>query len=55
MFPCLRHHALAGIDNEENEVNAGQPGNHILYELFMPRYVDDTDAAPMGQIQIGKP
>ena len=42
MLERLRHHALAGIYREQQELHAGGAGKHIVKEPFVARHVDDA-------------
>ena len=54
MLPRLRHNALAGINDQKNQVDSGQTGHHIFYKFFMPRYIYNAYTMTVRQIKIGK-
>ena len=54
MFFRLRHDPFVGIDDEQDQIEARQAGDHILDELFMPRYIDDAGPRTVRQVEPGK-
>ena len=54
MLAGLGHHALIGGNNEQGQVNAAHPGQHIFDEALVARHVHDADLAAAGQRHPGK-
>ncbi len=54
MFPGLGHDAIICGDREQNEVEAGGAGQHVLHEMLVSRYVDDSREAPAGQLEFSE-
>lgn len=54
MFFRLRHDPFVGIDDEQDQIEARQAGDHILDELFMTGYIDDTGPRTIWQVEPGK-
>ncbi len=52
MLARLRLDALVGRDDEEDEVDAGRAGEHVLDEPFVAGNVDDGDPAAGGERQV---
>ncbi len=44
MFAGLRHDAVVGGHDEQGEIDAGRPGEHVLDEAFVPGNIDDAQA-----------
>ena len=51
VFAGLGHDAVVGGDDEEDEVDAGGAGDHVLDEAFVSGDVDDADAASVGEVE----
>ena len=47
----LRHHAVVGRNDEQEEVDAGCAGDHGAHEALVPRHVDDAQLPPGRQRQ----
>ncbi len=47
----LRPRALAGIDDEQEEVDAGRPGDHRADEALVPGHVDDRGAPAVRKLE----
>src|SRR5215204_1519311 len=43
VLACLRHHTFVGRNNEKNQIDPTRTGEHILYESFMTRNVDESN------------
>jgi hypothetical protein len=43
VFATLRHWPVVGRDDEKCKLLPGDAGDHIVYELMMPRHVDEAD------------
>ena len=43
--------ALAGVDDEEEEVDSGRAGDHVADEPLVTRDVDEGDPAAVGQVE----
>jgi hypothetical protein len=54
MFFGLRHHSFVGSDDEQGQVYSAYAGQHILDEMLMPWYIDDTYLPAAGQLQPGE-
>ncbi len=50
----LRHHAVVGGDGEQDEIDAGRAGEHVMNEALVPRHVDEADDRAICRRQIGK-
>ena len=44
----LRPCALARVDHEQEEVDAGRAGDHRAHEALVPGHVDDESCVPSG-------
>ena len=49
----LRHDAVVGGDDEQEEVDAGRPGHHGAHEALVAGDVDDAEPATAGEIELG--
>ena len=49
----LRHHAVVGGDDEQEEVDAGGSGHHGAHEPLVAGHVDDAQARAGRQLQLG--
>jgi hypothetical protein len=47
----LRACALAGVDDEEEEVDPGRTGDHVADEALVTRDVDEGDPPAVGQVE----
>jgi hypothetical protein len=47
----LRPGALAGVDDEQEQIDAGRACDHRADEALMARHVDDGEAASVGQLE----
>ena len=47
----LRARAFTRIDHEQEQIDAGRPGDHRAHEALMARYVDDGEPAPVGKLE----
>ena len=47
----LRPRSLAGVDDEQEEVDAARAGDHRADEALVPGHVDDREARPVGQLE----
>ncbi len=45
----LRHHAVVGGDDHQEQVDAGGAGDHRAHEALVPRHVDDRQPPPGRQ------
>ena len=50
----LGHDALIRRHDQQGQVDAAGPGQHVAHELFVARHIDDARPASVGQIQVGK-
>ena len=48
----LRHHAVVGGDDQQEEVDAGRPGHHGAHEALVARHVDDAQPGARRQLQL---
>ena len=55
MFAGLRHDAVVGRDDEQGEVDAGRPGEHVLDEPLVPRHVHDAQRRRVAEVEVGEP
>src|SRR6266540_4916901 len=51
MLMRLRPGALAGVDHEQEEVDPGCAGNHVVDEALVAGDVDDREPAPVRQVE----
>src|SRR5579864_660281 len=49
----LRHNAVVGSDHEQAQIDARGPGEHVLDEALVARYIDDAKAI-VAQVQRSK-
>jgi hypothetical protein len=49
----LRSRALAGVDDEQEEVDAGRSRDHRVHEALMPRHVHERQATPVREVERG--
>ncbi len=50
MLARLRHDAVVGGNDEQDEIDAGRTREHIAHEFLVPRNVDEAeDAAVRGR------
>jgi hypothetical protein len=54
MLARLGHDALVRRHDQEDEIDAGRAGEHVLDEALVPGHVDDRDALPGGKRQVGE-
>src|SRR5205823_1626238 len=54
MLDRLRHDAVIGGNDNEDEIDAGGPGEHVVDEALMPRHIDKTEHPAAGRGQISK-
>ena len=45
VLPCLRHDRFVGGDDEQRQVDAADAGQHVLDQPFVPRDIDEPNAA----------
>ena len=50
----LRHRPLVARNNEQEQVDPGGPGQHVLDEALMTRHVHDARLDPLSQRQRGE-
>ena len=43
MFFGLRHPAVVRRDNDQCQIDRADTRDHVLYEIFVPRHVNDTE------------
>ena len=55
MLAGLRHDAIVGRHNQDNEVDANGAGQHVVNELFVAGHVEKADRGGIGEMLIGKP
>jgi hypothetical protein len=53
VFPRLRHDRIVGRHDEQREVDAGRPGEHVLDETLVAGHVHDAEAIVV-QIEPGE-
>ena len=51
MLVRLRPRALARVDDEQEEVDAGRAGDHRAHEALVAGDVDERQAAAVGQVE----
>ena len=51
MLVRLRPRALAGVDDEQEEVDAGRAGDHRAHEALVAGDVDEREPAAVGQVE----
>ena len=54
MLACLRHDALVGGNDQQDEVDAGGAGEHVLNEPLVPRNIDDAHSPSTREVEVGK-
>ena len=54
MLDGLRHHAVVGRDDQQNEINARRPGQHVAHEFLMPRHIDEPEDRAIVGRQVGE-
>src|SRR3954464_9941270 len=54
MLAGLRHDRVVGRDDQEGEVDAGGPGEHVLDEPLVPGAVHDAQVV-VAQVEPGEP
>jgi len=54
VLPRLRHDALICGDHQQDQVNAGNAGQHVLDETLVAGHVNDRCLAPRRQHELGK-
>ena len=47
----LRPGAFAGVDDEEEEVDAARPGDHVADEALVPGHVDQGEPATVREVE----
>ena len=53
VFASLRHDGIVGGDDEQGEIDAGRPGEHVLDEALVAGHVHDAEAE-RRQIEVGE-
>ena len=53
MLVRLRPRTLAGVDHEQEEVDAGRTGDHRANEPLVPRHVDERESPPVRELERG--
>src|ERR1041385_2792059 len=55
MLASLRHDRIVGGDDQDDKIDAGGAGEHVLDEAFMARNIDDAEAvgrvAPLARVR----
>ena len=51
----LRHDALVGGHDQQRQVDAPHPGQHVLHEALMAGHIHDLDGQPIGLLEEGEP
>ena len=54
MLHGLGHDALVRPDDQQGQVDAPGPGQHVFDELFVARHVHDARLGTVGPVQVGK-
>src|SRR6266478_5063272 len=54
MLTSLGHHALVGRDDEEREIDAAHPRQHVLDEALVARHVHDLDGEAARLLEEGE-
>ena len=54
MLAGLRHHAVVGGDHEQNEIDAGGAGQHVVDEFLVTGHVDEAQHRAVRCRQIGE-
>ena len=54
MFAGLRHGAVVGRDDEQDEIDPGDTAQHVADEFLVARHVDEANRFRPLQRQIGK-
>ena len=54
MLAGLRLDGFVGGDNQQYQIDASNPSQHIAYEAFMAGYIDKTENLPISARQIRK-
>ena len=50
----LRHHPLVRRDDQHDEVDAADPGQHVLHEPLVPGHVDDAEGQAVAEVEVGE-
>ena len=53
MFARLRHRPVVGGDHQQDEVDAGHAGEHVVDQFFVPRHVDEAEHRAIGKGGVG--
>ena len=53
MLPRLRHRPVIRGDDEQQEIDAGGPGQHVVDQLLVAGDVDEAKCAAVGQGGVG--
>ena len=54
MLACLRHDAVVGGNDEQDEIDAGRTREHVAHEFLVPGNVDEAEDAAVRGRQVGE-